>query len=151
MQGDFAKLQGRRRLVQAEGLRISMGWIGLSLIQGAGRPSFHSREVDLEAPVFFGDIYAAHFNVRFRVLPLKSALSSHMREKRHQLVAQFLVVTGGFHLHRKVSLPHQERRKTGCRESVGPHPLLYPQLRSTLLFSLSSQGATGLLRAHFLQ
>ena len=44
MQGDFAKLQGRRRLIQAEGLRISMGWIGFSLIQGAGRPALHSRE-----------------------------------------------------------------------------------------------------------
>jgi hypothetical protein len=37
MQGDFAKLQGLRRRIQAEGPRISMGWIGLSLIQGAGR------------------------------------------------------------------------------------------------------------------
>ena len=44
MQGDFAKLQGQRRLIPAEGPRISMGWIGLSLIQGAGRTSFHSRE-----------------------------------------------------------------------------------------------------------
>ena len=44
MQGDFAKLQGQRRLIPAEGPRISMGWIGLSLIQGAGRPSFQSRE-----------------------------------------------------------------------------------------------------------
>jgi hypothetical protein len=44
MQGDFAKLQGERRPIPAEGPRISMGWIGLSLIQGGGRPSFHSRE-----------------------------------------------------------------------------------------------------------
>ena len=44
MQGDFAKLQGQRRLIPAEGPCISMGWIGLSLIQEAGRPSFQSRE-----------------------------------------------------------------------------------------------------------
>jgi hypothetical protein len=44
MQGDFAKLQGQRRLIPAEGLRMSMGWIDLSLIQGAGKPAFHSRE-----------------------------------------------------------------------------------------------------------
>ena len=52
MQGDFAKLQGQRRLIPAKGPRISMGWIGVSLIQGAARPSFHSREA---APVFLGD------------------------------------------------------------------------------------------------
>ena len=48
---------------QAEGR-----WIGLSLIQGAGRPSFYSREGRFRntAPVFFGDIHAAQFNVRFR-------------------------------------------------------------------------------------
>ena len=68
MQGDFAKLQGQRRLIPAEGPRISMGWIGLSLILGAGRPSFHSREGRFRntAPVFFGDIHAVQFNVRFR-------------------------------------------------------------------------------------
>ena len=66
MQGDFAKLQGRPRLIQAEGLRISMGWMGLSLIQGAGRPSFHSREGGFGSALFFGDVYAAHFNVRFQ-------------------------------------------------------------------------------------
>ena len=46
---------------------MSMGWIGLSLIQGAGRPSFHSREGRFRntAPLFFGDIHAAQFNVRF--------------------------------------------------------------------------------------
>jgi hypothetical protein len=65
MQGDFAKLQGQWRLISAEGPRISMGWGSFSLIQGAGRPSFHSREVDTVA-VFFGDIHAAQFNVRFR-------------------------------------------------------------------------------------
>ena len=60
MQGDFTKLQGQRRLIPAEGPRISMGWIGLSLIQGAGRPSFHSREGRFRntAPMFFGDIHA---------------------------------------------------------------------------------------------
>jgi hypothetical protein len=69
IQGDFAKLQGERRLIPAECPRISMGWIGLSLIQGAGRPSFHSREGRFRntAPVFFGDIHAAQFNVRFWV------------------------------------------------------------------------------------
>ena len=68
VQGDFAKLQGQRRLIPAEGPRISMGWVGLSLIQGAGRPSFHSREGRFRnaAPVLFGDIHAAQFNVRFR-------------------------------------------------------------------------------------
>ncbi len=67
-QGDFAKLQGQRRLIPAEGPRISMGWIGLSLIQGAGRPLFHRREGRFRntAPVFFGDIHTAQFNVRFR-------------------------------------------------------------------------------------
>ena len=44
IQGDFGKLQGQRRRMPAEGPRISMGWIGLSLTQGAARPSFHSRE-----------------------------------------------------------------------------------------------------------
>jgi len=66
MQGDFAKLQGQRRLIPAEGLRISMGWIGLSLIQGQGDHHSIAGKVDLEASVFFGDIYAAQFNVRFR-------------------------------------------------------------------------------------
>ena len=48
-----------------------MGWIGLSLTQGAGRPSFHSREGRFRntAPVL-GDIHAAQFNVRFRAQPL---------------------------------------------------------------------------------
>jgi hypothetical protein len=41
-----------------------MGWIGLSLIQGAGRHHSIAGKVDLEAPVFFG-VYTAHFNVRF--------------------------------------------------------------------------------------
>ena len=68
MQGDFAELQGQRRFIPAEGPRISMGWVGLSLIQGAGRPSFHNREGRFRntAPVFFGDINAAQLNVRFR-------------------------------------------------------------------------------------
>ena len=59
-----------RRLIPAEGPRISMGWIGLALIQGAGRPSFHSREGRFRntAPLFFGDVHAAQFNVRFRAL-----------------------------------------------------------------------------------
>ena len=67
MQGGFAKLQGQRRLIPGEGPRISMGWIGLSLIQEAGRPSFHNREGRFRntAPVFFGDIHAAQFTVRF--------------------------------------------------------------------------------------
>jgi hypothetical protein len=54
MQGDFARLQGKRPLIPAESPHISMGWIGLSLIQGAGRSSFHSREGRFRntAPVF---------------------------------------------------------------------------------------------------
>ena len=40
-----------------------MGWIGLSLIQGAGRPSFYSREGRFRNTA--GDIHAAQFNVRF--------------------------------------------------------------------------------------
>ena len=54
-------------LSQQKGARISMGSMGLSLIQGAGRPSFHSREGRFRttAPVFFGAIHAAQFNVRF--------------------------------------------------------------------------------------
>ena len=42
------KLQGERRLIPAEGPRISMGWIGFLLIQGGGRPSFQAGKVDLE-------------------------------------------------------------------------------------------------------
>src|SRR5665809_139925 len=42
------------------------GLVGLSLIQGAGRPSFHSREGGFGSALFFGAIYAAHFNVRFQ-------------------------------------------------------------------------------------
>ena len=63
MQGDFAKLQGQRRLIPAEGPRISMGWIGLSLIQGQGDHHSIAGKVDLETPrrCSFGDIHAAQF------------------------------------------------------------------------------------------
>jgi hypothetical protein len=44
MQGDFAKLQGWRRLFPAETHRISMAWMALSLIQEQGDESSHSRE-----------------------------------------------------------------------------------------------------------
>jgi hypothetical protein len=44
MQGDFAKLQGWRRLFPAETHRISMAWMGLSLIQEQGDELSHSRE-----------------------------------------------------------------------------------------------------------
>ena len=50
MQGDFAKLQGRRRLIQAEGLRISMGWIGFSLFREQGDQHCIAGNVDLETP-----------------------------------------------------------------------------------------------------
>ena len=66
MQGDFSKLQGRRRLIQTEGLRISMGCIGLSLIQGAGRPSFHSREGRFRSAGVLRRHLRSYFNVRFR-------------------------------------------------------------------------------------
>jgi hypothetical protein len=36
--------RGQHRLIPAESPRTSMGWLGLSLFQGAGRSSFHSRE-----------------------------------------------------------------------------------------------------------
>src|SRR4029078_10123043 len=50
IQGDFAKLQGQRRLIPAECHRTSMGWIDLSLIQGAGRPHSIAGKVELETP-----------------------------------------------------------------------------------------------------
>jgi hypothetical protein len=50
MQGDFARLQGQRRLIPAEGPRISMGWIGLSLIQEQGDHHSIAGKVDFETP-----------------------------------------------------------------------------------------------------
>jgi hypothetical protein len=64
MQGDFAELQGRRRLVPAEDPGISMGWIGVSLTQEQGDPHSIAGKVDLETPR--QRFHAAHFNVRFR-------------------------------------------------------------------------------------
>ena len=48
MQGNFAKMQGQRRLIPAEGPRILMRCIGLSLMQG----DHHSiaGKIDLETP-----------------------------------------------------------------------------------------------------
>ena len=119
MQGDFAKLQGQRRLIPPEGPRISMGWIGLSLIQGAGRPSFHSREGRFRntAPVLFGDIHAASFNVRFRALfghQGVARLCRRMTQTRHSASMAFTqpsVVATAF-LNLTASAPvHKEARR----------------------------------------
>ena len=83
MQGDFAELQGRRRLVPAEDPGISMGWIGVSLTQEQGDPHSIAGKVDLETPR--QRFHAAHFNVRFRHLsgidarPLHSGTFSSAR------------------------------------------------------------------------
>ena len=68
MQGDFAKLQGQRRLIPAEGPRISMGWIGVSLTQEQGDPHSIAGKVDLETPrrCSSATFHAGQFNVRFR-------------------------------------------------------------------------------------
>jgi hypothetical protein len=70
MQGDFAKLQGWRRLFSAETHRISMAWMGLSLIQEQGDEASIAGKVDLQkmqaAPVLssistlFGRATALH-------------------------------------------------------------------------------------------
>lgn len=44
MQGDFARLQGQHASSRHKTPASQRVWIGFSLIQGAGRPSFHSRE-----------------------------------------------------------------------------------------------------------
>ena len=113
MQGDFAKLQGQRRLIPAEGPRLSMGWLGLSLVQGAGRPSFHSREGRFRhtAPVFVRG--HSRSLVQCPLSGLLSDIDPSLDEFPAIGTGNFLLQTG------KGIAPNSELRMSACRCKSG--------------------------------